>query len=80
MNELENARKIINEVDREMAKLFEKRMLASEIVAAYKKEHALPILDNARENEVISKNAALLENRLNSFCGKAINCTLLRAQ
>ena len=62
MNELENARKIINEVDREMAKLFEKRMLASEIVAAYKKEHALPILDSARENEVISKNAALLEN------------------
>ena len=38
MNELEQARKIINEVDKEMAELFEKRMYASELVAKYKTE------------------------------------------
>lgn len=55
MNELENARQIINEVDTEMAKLFEKRMRAAEMVAHYKKENGLPILDSAREDEIISK-------------------------
>ena len=63
MNELEKARKIINEVDAEMARLFEKRMQASEMVASYKKEHALPILDTSRENEIISKNASFIENQ-----------------
>ena len=44
MNELEYARKQINEIDAEMARLFEKRMYASELVAKYKKEHGLSIL------------------------------------
>ncbi len=60
MNELEIARGIINEVDSEMAKLFEKRMKASELVAKYKREHGLSILDTSRENEVIKKNSALI--------------------
>ena len=62
MDELELARKEINEADREMAKLFEKRMNAVKSVAAYKKEHALSISDPVRENEVIAKNSALIEN------------------
>ena len=62
MNELEQARKIINEVDKKMAELFEKRMYASELVAKYKKEHGLSILDEAREKEVILKNSALVKN------------------
>ena len=37
MNELEAARGIINEVDCEMAKLFEKRMKTVTAVAEYKK-------------------------------------------
>ena len=37
MTELERARKIINETDKEMARLFEVRMDAARIVAAYKK-------------------------------------------
>ncbi|MBO5313379.1 MAG: chorismate mutase [Clostridia bacterium] len=64
MNELEEARKIINEVDKEMASLFERRMYASELVAKYKKEHGLSILDEAREKEVIIKNSALVENQV----------------
>lgn len=62
MNELEIARKIISECDKEIAALFEKRMQASELVASYKKAHGLSILDTARENEVIAKNSRLIEN------------------
>lgn len=62
MNELECARKQINEIDAEMARLFEKRMQASKAVASYKKEHALPILDSVRENEIIAKNASFIED------------------
>ena len=62
MNELEQARKIINEVDKEMASLFEKRMEASQLVAKYKKEHGLSILDSAREREVINKNSAFVSS------------------
>ncbi|MBQ7876023.1 MAG: chorismate mutase, partial [Clostridia bacterium] len=46
---LEKAREIINDVDRQMAELFERRMYASELVAKYKKEHGLSILDTSRE-------------------------------
>lgn len=62
MNELEIARKIINETDSEMARLFEKRMHASELVAKYKREHGLSILDTSRENEVVKNNSALIED------------------
>ncbi|MBQ2809712.1 MAG: chorismate mutase [Clostridia bacterium] len=64
MNELEKARKIINEVDAEIASLFEKRMRASEMVAEYKKANGLSILDTAREAEVIRKNAELIEDKV----------------
>ena len=62
MNELEQARKIINEVDSQMAELFEKRMYAAELVAKYKKEHGLSILDESREREVVANNSSLVKN------------------
>ena len=62
INKLEEARKIINEVDTEMAELFVKRMKAAEMVFEHKKEHGLPILDEKREQEVIAKNSALIED------------------
>ena len=62
MNKLEEARKIINEVDTQMAQLFVKRMQAAEMVFEHKKAFGLPILDQAREAAVIEKNAALIEN------------------
>ena len=52
-NKLEEARKIINEVDKQMAELFVKRMRASELVYEHKKQMGLPILDEAREAFVI---------------------------
>ena len=63
-NKLEEARKIINEVDTQMAELFVKRMKASEAVYEYKKEHGLPILDEAREAQVIEKNSALIKDEI----------------
>lgn len=62
MNELEKARKLINEIDAQMAQLFEKRMQASEMVASYKREHGLSILDTSREKEVIKKNSEYINN------------------
>ena len=61
-NKLDKARKIINEVDSQMAELFVKRMRAAEMVYEHKKEFGLPILDQARENAVIEKNIGLVED------------------
>ena len=67
-NELALARQEINEVDEEMAKLFVRRMRAVSRVADYKIAHGLPIYDEARENEVIARNAARVEDEeLRSF-------------
>ena len=57
-NKLEEARKIINEVDAQMAELFLRRMEAAQMVSEYKREHCLPILDASREAQVIAQNAA----------------------
>ena len=61
-NKLEEARKIINEVDLQMAELFVKRMRASEMVSEYKKEFGLPVLDQKREDAVIERNSSLVED------------------
>ena len=53
MDGLQEARRIINEVDTQMAELFVRRMEAAEMVAEYKKAHGMPILDATREEEVI---------------------------
>ena len=63
-NKLEQARKIISEVDSEMARLFVKRMRAVELVCEHKMEHGLPILDQKREDEVIERGSALVEDEL----------------
>jgi chorismate mutase/prephenate dehydratase len=61
-NKLEEARKIINEVDEQMAELFVKRMRAAELVCEHKMEYGLPILDAKREEAVIETNSALVED------------------
>ena len=56
MADLNEIRKKINNIDKEMAKLFEERMKASSEVAEYKKQYGLPIFDSSREQEVIKNN------------------------
>ncbi len=63
-NKLDEARKIINEADSQMAELFVKRMRAVEEVYEYKRELGLPILDQKREDSVIEKNTALVEDEV----------------
>ncbi len=58
MSELDQARKEINLIDREMAALFEKRMMAVRQIAEYKKKNGLPVRDPVREAAVIESNRA----------------------
>ena len=63
-NLLEEARKIINDVDTQMAELFVKRMRAAEMVHEHKKKMGLPILDQARERAVIERNTKRIEDEV----------------
>lgn len=68
MNDLENARQIINSVDKEMAELFCKRMEAAKKVAEYKRLHGMQVTDAARESELIKKNSEYVaDNDLKSY-------------
>ncbi len=60
MNLLDEAREEIDQIDREMAALFFRRMTAVKKVICHKLEHGLPILDSGREKEVIEKNLSLM--------------------
>ena len=62
MNELDNKRKEINELDEQIAKLFEQRMKCASSVAEYKLKHSIPILDSSREIEVINRNKEFIED------------------
>ena len=60
--DLEKAREEISAADREIAALFERRMNAVKDVAAYKKAHGLPVLDAAREAELLARNAEYISD------------------
>ena len=64
MSELDEARRTIDEVDRQMAALFEERMAAAGRVAAYKEAHGLPVLDAGREAQVVEKNLKKIKNKV----------------
>ncbi len=55
MDDLQNIRKEINSIDRELLKLFEKRMRCSIRVAEYKKENGIPIFNEEREKEILDR-------------------------
>ncbi len=61
--ELNELRKQIDKVDKQMAELFEERMNLVKKVSQYKKEHNLPILDKERENLVKEKNHQYIINK-----------------
>lgn len=60
--QLRAARAEINRIDKEMAHLFVERMRAVEKVADYKRSVGIPVLDAAREQEVIAGNATRIED------------------
>lgn len=52
---LEEYRKEINRIDRDMAKLFEERMQVVQKIGEFKKENGLPVKDAQRENVLAEK-------------------------
>lgn len=63
MGNLEDYRREIDSIDKELIALFEKRMNVAIKVGEYKKERSLPIFNAKREEEVIEKNINLLNNK-----------------
>ena len=53
--DLEQSRQKLNEIDEQLADLFDKRMRITTDVAAYKQEHGKPIYDAVREAQVIER-------------------------
>ncbi len=62
--ELNELRRQIDQVDDQMVSLFAQRMALSEQVAAYKKEHRMPVLDTKREREKLLAIASQLPEEL----------------
>ena len=63
MNELENLRERIDTIDKELIALFEERMNVVNDIAEYKIKNNLPILNQNREDIVISKVKAIVKNK-----------------
>ncbi len=53
MKELSQIRTEIDQIDAELTELFKRRMDCSKAVAEYKKANGIPILNAAREEEVL---------------------------
>ena len=53
--ELTELRQELNDINAEMTRLFCRRMELSKQVGLYKKEHGLPVLDRAREREILAE-------------------------
>ena len=62
MNKLEKARLVIDEIDSEIIKLFEKRMATVKDVIEFKIENNMPVLDSNREAAMLEKNLAKISN------------------
>ena len=63
MNELENLRERIDTIDKELIALFEERMNVVNDIAEYKIKNNLPILNQNREDIVISKVKSTVKNK-----------------
>ena len=63
MNELENLRCRIDAIDKELITLFEKRMETVHNIAEYKTANNLPVLNQGREDAIISKVSDSIKNK-----------------
>lgn len=62
MQELQETRRALDAVDRQIVALFEERMRLSREVAAYKLAKGLPVLDRSREEQVLDSRCAMLSD------------------
>ena len=63
MNELENLRERIDTIDKELIALFEERMDIVSDIAKYKIKNNLPVLNQNREDVIVSKVRATVKNK-----------------
>ena len=73
---LTKLREEINEIDEEIVELFKKRMDIASRVAAYKKEHKLPILDEARESALLERVSLLAGDELGKYATELYSAML----
>ena len=76
MDNLDEAREAINHVDAQMAALFAERMATVAHVAAYKAEHNLPIVDEQREQQVLERNAELVNEEIRPYYLHVLEATM----
>lgn len=62
MENIEEYRKAINDIDGQMAELFKKRMAISKNIADYKKELGLPVKDEKREEQIYARCAERIDD------------------
>ena len=60
MTELEKCRVEIDEIDRKIIELYEKRMNIVKKVTQYKIENSMPVLDSNRESKMLERNLNLI--------------------
>lgn len=77
IKDINECRKRIDEIDDVLIKLFEERMEIAISVANYKKENNLPIFNKEREEQVIEKNLAKIQNDdLKGYGEKMLHCLM----
>ena len=64
MDELQNLRRDIDAIDRELVELFRRRMDVTARVGAYKRERGIPVLDQERERQVLRNKGELAGEEL----------------
>ncbi len=77
MRSLDEVRKEITENDREIARLFEKRMNLSKEVADYKRANNMNVFDSSREQAVIENFSDVIENKLFEPAAVRLICELM---
>ena len=65
MEDLQTLRKEIDEIDKSLVALFEKRMAVAEQIAAYKIQIGKPVFDKDREQEKLTALGAMTHNDFN---------------
>ncbi len=76
MNQLENLRKEIDEIDKELLDLFLKRMSCIHKVADYKRANNIPILDKNREQEILDRVTSRVEPKEKEFVKNFFSCMM----
>ena len=67
--DLNDYRRQIDEIDTQLLALFAQRMEVAAGIAAYKKEHGLPVLDSGRERQKLLDIAAKSPDAVKEYAG-----------